>query len=105
MNNSGQDVTSAVAKSSQALPTETTRVRTGDHDDGTAPARQQRRNRRELSAVSGAVSAVSNIWVVTRRQKSATEIDLAKDTQLVRGDGTHEIDHLKSSVSSMVSTE
>ena len=78
MNNSGQDVTSAVAKSSQDLATETTRVRTGDHDDGTAPARQQRRNRRELSAVSGMVSAVWNIQVVTIRQTNATGIGLLK---------------------------
>ena len=76
VNNSGQDVTSEVAKSSQDLATETTRARNGDHDDGTAPARQQRRNRRELSAVSGMVSAVWNIQVVTRRQKSATEISM-----------------------------
>ena len=37
------------------------------------------------------VSAVWNIQVVTRRQKSATEIDLTK----VRKDGTHEIDHFE----------
>ena len=76
VNNSDQDVTSEVAKSSQDLATETTAARDGDHDEGTASAWQRRRNRRELSAVSGMVSAVWNIQVVTRRQKSATEISM-----------------------------
>jgi len=99
-------VTSEVVKSSQDLATETTPARDGDDDDGTASAWQRRGNRRELSAVSGMVSALWNIWVVTEKQKSATEIELAKGTQCwhagtVRTKSTI----LKSSVSSMVSTE
>jgi ferric-dicitrate binding protein FerR (iron transport regulator) len=80
VNNSDQDVTRKVAKGRQDLATETTPARDGDHDDGTASAWQRRGNRRELSAVSGAVSAVWSIWLLTGQQKSATEIDLAKST-------------------------
>ena len=75
MNNSDQDVTRKVAKGRQDLATETTPARDGDHDDGTASAWELRRNRRELSAVSGMVSAVWNIRLVTGQQKSATGID------------------------------